>query len=82
MGRRRKSRDLRCRACGIAAAVTDDETFYGGRCESCRAVAAERRRKAAGERLLQAAKTSRIELRDGHEYSVVVLPPKRPRRRR
>jgi hypothetical protein len=78
MGRRgKKHRGLRCRVCGIQADTTAGETFCGGRCESCRWEAAKQRRRSMEQKLLDQAKPVRVEVRDGREYVVVKLPPKR-----
>ena len=74
---RGKDKPFRCRVCGIWADTTAGETFYGGRCESCRWEAAKQRRRNIEAQLLAHAKHDRVEVRDGREYVVVKLPPKR-----
>jgi hypothetical protein len=67
----RRYRDLR----------QDGEKFYNGFCDSCRQKRAAARRSATGARLLELAKNAGTVERDGQTFSVVVLPPKRRRRR-
>lgn len=80
MGRRSRVGRL-CRVCGLTVAESPGEAFRGGLCVPCRQEAVRRRRRQAGERLLRAGKSAGVEIRDGREYVVVVLPGRRSRSR-
>jgi hypothetical protein len=81
MAKRRKRRPFvpRCRGCGITR--ESSEIFLHGVCPSCRDVRSKERRGATGTRLLAQARDADSETRDGQTFRVVVLPPKRRRRR-
>jgi hypothetical protein len=66
-----------CRVCGLTATESPDETFYRGLCTIHRQEQATDGRRWTGSRLLAYAKPVRVEVRDGREYVVVKLPPKR-----
>jgi hypothetical protein len=82
MARRRRKANmfpavLRCRRCQLWRAP--DERFYRGLCSSCRKEKAKARRAATGARILAKAKDAGTLERDGQQFRVVALPPKRRR---
>ncbi len=75
--RRKAARALtKCRTCH-ALKETTDPPFYRGLCTACRAAEAVQRRALTAARALAKAKPAGTVLRDGHTYTVTVLPPKR-----
>ena len=78
--RRRSNVPVRCRDCGDLR--LEDELFFHGRCPACRVRAGIAARARTGARVLAKSKAAGTVERDGKAYQVLVLPPKRRRRRR
>jgi hypothetical protein len=56
--------------------------FYGGWCTSCHAEKAAAKRKVTATKLLARGKQAEPVERNGQEFAVVVLPPKRGKSQR
>ena len=83
VGRKRKPKPPKpCRDCGLLPEATDFEgsnrpgRWLGGICPACRETGRRARKAATGQKLLDKAKTTTV-IRDGREYVVKQLPPKR-----
>jgi hypothetical protein len=78
----RRKQPRACRVCGLLPEPTDFEfsdrpgRWLQGICPTCRAARARERKTATAQKLLDQAKTTTV-IRDGKEFVVKTLPPKR-----
>jgi hypothetical protein len=74
-GPKKRRHQPACRDCGDLR--YDGEPFFRGLCDTCRHKRAVARRAQTGARAIANAKPAGTLERDGQQFRVVVLPPKR-----